>query len=72
MLASGGSYPPLRLYDGETVVREGTMHEHREPTPDVPYANIPVLSPANLVATAMRKSLVCRHQRSRHHVLTLD
>jgi 2-polyprenyl-6-methoxyphenol hydroxylase-like FAD-dependent oxidoreductase len=40
VLASGGPYPPFRVYDGEKVVREGAMHEQREPTPDVPYANI--------------------------------
>ena len=43
VLASGGPYPPFRVYDGEKVVREGAMHEQREPTPDVPYANILVI-----------------------------
>ncbi|QRO01911.1 FAD-dependent oxidoreductase [Archangium violaceum] len=40
VLAAGAPYPSLRTYAGRTVVWEGRMDEPREPTPDVPYANI--------------------------------
>nr|QKW93633.1 pentachlorophenol monooxygenase [Cystobacter sp.] len=39
VLASGAPYPAIRAYAREKVVWEGRMHEHREPTPDVPYPN---------------------------------
>jgi 2-polyprenyl-6-methoxyphenol hydroxylase-like FAD-dependent oxidoreductase len=42
-LATGAPYPPIRAYDGETVVWEGHMHEHHDPTPDVPYTNVLML-----------------------------
>ena len=40
VLAAGRPYPLIRAYDGEKVVWERYMHEHREPTPDVPYPNV--------------------------------
>ncbi|TCO60965.1 FAD-dependent oxidoreductase [Actinocrispum wychmicini] len=37
--AHGSAYPPLRAYQGEQVVWEGTMTERVEPSADVPYPN---------------------------------
>jgi 2-polyprenyl-6-methoxyphenol hydroxylase-like FAD-dependent oxidoreductase len=37
--AHGSTYPPIRAYQGDQVVWEGTMSEYVEPTPDVPYPN---------------------------------
>jgi len=39
VLASGRTYPPLRFYDGDTVLRDHSMMTIKEPTPDVPYPN---------------------------------
>jgi 2-polyprenyl-6-methoxyphenol hydroxylase-like FAD-dependent oxidoreductase len=41
--AASAPYPPIRAYDGATVVWEGHMHEHHDPTPDVPYPNVLML-----------------------------
>jgi 2-polyprenyl-6-methoxyphenol hydroxylase-like FAD-dependent oxidoreductase len=40
ILRSGAPYPAIRSYAGGRVVWEGHMHDHREPTPDVPYPNV--------------------------------
>jgi 2-polyprenyl-6-methoxyphenol hydroxylase-like FAD-dependent oxidoreductase len=40
VLGAGALYPLIRAYDGEKVVWERYMSEHRQPTPDVPYPNM--------------------------------
>ncbi|WP_437728029.1 FAD-dependent oxidoreductase [Sorangium sp. So ce861] len=43
VMAAGAPYPPIRAYDGGTVLGEWVMFERREPAPDVPYPNILLL-----------------------------
>jgi 2-polyprenyl-6-methoxyphenol hydroxylase-like FAD-dependent oxidoreductase len=40
VLATGGSYPVLRLYAGDAVLADRAMTEDRAPTADVPYPNL--------------------------------
>jgi 2-polyprenyl-6-methoxyphenol hydroxylase-like FAD-dependent oxidoreductase len=40
VLAEAAEYPVIRSYDGEKLVWEHSMHEHHDPTPDVPYPNV--------------------------------
>jgi 2-polyprenyl-6-methoxyphenol hydroxylase-like FAD-dependent oxidoreductase len=40
VLDAGAPYPPLRGYAADTVIFETSMHQHREPTPQVPYPNV--------------------------------
>ena len=40
LIAAGGPYPELRMYDGPTVLGVRVMFPHAEATPDVPYPNL--------------------------------
>lgn len=53
---AGAPYPPIRSYNGATVVWEGHMHEQRAPTPDVPYPNL-VLIPQWRTEAILRERL---------------
>ncbi|ATB43315.1 putative monooxygenase [Cystobacter fuscus] len=49
-------YPPLHAYKGSQVVWTGLMHEHREPSPDVPHP-LPLMLPQYLMEQALRARL---------------
>ncbi len=55
MVASGGPYPLLRTYDGETF-KDTAMMERREPTPAEPYGE-PLMLPQNINETLLRERL---------------
>ena len=56
VLATGGPYPPMRVYAGGTVVHEARMVPEREATPDIPYPNAWML-PQNLTDGILRDRL---------------
>lgn len=55
MVASGGPYPLLRTYDGETF-KDTAMMERRVPTPAEPYGE-PLMLPQNINETLLRERL---------------
>src|SRR5215467_1243399 len=56
VVAAGGPYPPQRVYRDDGSYQESLMMEHRDPTPDEPYA-IAIMVPQFLTEAAMRERL---------------
>jgi 2-polyprenyl-6-methoxyphenol hydroxylase-like FAD-dependent oxidoreductase len=56
VVAAGGPYPPQRVYRDDGSYQESLMMEHRDPTPDEPYA-IAMMVPQFLTEAAMRERL---------------
>jgi len=56
VVAAGGPYPPQRVYRHDRSYQESLMMEHRDPTPNEPYA-IAIMVPQFLTEAAMRERL---------------
>src|SRR5215475_7157807 len=56
VVASGGPYPPQRVYRDDGSYRESLIMEQRDPTPHEPYA-IAIMVPQFLTEAAMRERL---------------
>src|SRR6185436_8577246 len=51
VVAAGGPYPPQRVHRDDGSYQESVMMEHRDPTPDEPYA-IAIMVPQFLTEAA--------------------
>jgi 2-polyprenyl-6-methoxyphenol hydroxylase-like FAD-dependent oxidoreductase len=56
VVAAGGPYPPQRSYRDDGSYQESPIMEHRDPTPNEPYA-IAIMVPQFLTEAAMRERL---------------
>src|SRR5215510_9933120 len=56
LVAAGGPYPPQRVYRDDGSYQESLMMEHRDPTPNEPYATA-MMVPQFLTEAAMRERL---------------
>jgi 2-polyprenyl-6-methoxyphenol hydroxylase-like FAD-dependent oxidoreductase len=65
VVAAGGPYPPQRVYRDDGSYQEAPIMEHRDPTPDQPYA-IAIMVPQFLTEAAMRERLVELGQRPQY------
>jgi len=67
IVAAGGPYPPQRVYRDDGSYQESLMMEHRDPTPDEPYA-IAIMVPQFLTEAVMRERLAELGQRPQYGV----
>src|SRR5262245_43177211 len=67
VVASGGPYPPQRVYRDNGSYQESLIMEQRDPTPDEPYA-IAIMVPQFLTEAAMRERLAELGQRLEYGV----
>jgi 2-polyprenyl-6-methoxyphenol hydroxylase-like FAD-dependent oxidoreductase len=67
VVAAGGPYPPKRVYRDAGTYQDSPIMEHRDPTPDEPYA-IAIMVPQFLTEAAMRERLAELGQRPQYGV----
>ena len=67
VVAAGGPYPPQRGYRDDGSYQESPIMEHRDPTPNEPYA-IAIMVPQFLTEAAMRERLAELGQRPHYGV----
>src|SRR5262245_44208040 len=67
IVAAGGPYPPQRAYRDDGSYQESLIMEHRDPTPDEPYA-IAIMVPQFLTEAAMRERLAELGQRPQYGI----